>query len=34
MERHGYRQKDLAGFLGLHYSTISRLVKAVQKHQK
>jgi DNA-binding XRE family transcriptional regulator len=25
-ERHGYSQKEVADYLGLHYSTISRLV--------
>lgn len=35
VQRHGYSQKELAGFLGLHYSTISRLVKgSLGKHQK
>jgi len=35
VERHGYSQKELADFLGLHYSTISRLMKKVQpKRQK
>ena len=34
VQRYGYSQKELAGFLGLHYSTISRLVKEVGGHQK
>ena len=25
---HGYSQKDIADFLGLHYSTVSRLIRA------
>jgi ribosome-binding protein aMBF1 (putative translation factor) len=27
VEKHGYSQKELADHLGLHYSTISRLVR-------
>ncbi len=26
VERHGYSQKEIAGYLKMHYSTISRLV--------
>ena len=25
---HGYSQKEIADFLGLHYSTVSRLIMA------
>jgi REP-associated tyrosine transposase len=31
---HGYSQMDLASFLGLHYSTISRILAATDKQQK
>ena len=31
---HGYSQMDLASFLGLHYSTISRILAATDKEQK
>jgi putative transposase len=35
VQRHGYRQNELAEFLGLHYSTVSRLIKgSLAKHQK
>ena len=34
VKRYGYSQQELAAFLGLHYSTISRLVKEVGEHQK
>lgn len=34
VKRYGYSQQEVAGFLGLHYSTISRLVKEVGQHQK
>jgi predicted transcriptional regulator len=27
MERYGYRQKEIADHLGLHYSLVSRIVK-------
>ena len=27
IEGYGYRQKEVADYLGLHYSTISRLIK-------
>jgi len=30
VEKYGYAQKELADFLGLHYSTISRLVNGKQ----
>jgi hypothetical protein len=33
IERHGYSQAEIAGFLGLHYSTISRLMKSAAKEQ-
>ena len=26
VERHGYSQKDISGYLGLHYTSISRIV--------
>lgn len=34
VKQYGYSQQELAAFLGLHYSTISRVVKAVDEHQK
>ena len=30
---HGYSQKEIADFLGLHYSTVSRLILAVRKQE-
>jgi hypothetical protein len=32
--RYGYSQMELASFLGLHYSTISRLFAATDKQQR
>jgi REP-associated tyrosine transposase len=32
--QYGYSQMDLASFLGLHYSTISRILAATAQHQK
>jgi putative transposase len=26
VERYGYRQKEVADYLGIHYSTVSRMV--------
>ena len=31
-EMHGYSQKEVADYLGLHYSTISRLVNEDNKN--
>jgi putative transposase len=31
---HGYSQKEIADFLGLHYSTVSRLLRARKKTSK
>ena len=31
---HGYSQKEIADYLGLHYSTVSRLIKAYEKISK
>jgi len=31
--RYGYSQTELASFLGLHYSTISRIFAATDKQQ-
>jgi hypothetical protein len=33
VERYGYSQAEIAGFLGLHYSTISRLMKQAQQQE-
>lgn len=33
VKRYGYSQMEVANFLGLHYSTISRLIKALSEHQ-
>ncbi len=32
VEKHGYSQKEVAGYLKMHYSTISRILK--EKQQK
>jgi putative transposase len=34
VNKHGYSQVELADFLGLHYSTISRLVNVAAKQQE
>ena len=31
---HGYSQKEMADYLGLHYSTVSRLIRAQEKRAK
>ena len=31
---YGYSQKEIAGYLGLHYSTVSRLIEAYEKTAK
>jgi hypothetical protein len=34
IEKHGYSQKEIADYLGMHYSTVSRLVSESERHQK
>lgn len=34
IENHGYSQKEIADYLGMHYSTVSRLVSESERHQK